>query len=298
MDRHRDRLAEDGIGYWSAGQAHAQLLKCAVGLATEEEISRRHKRASSEKLLASLHAELDSCETFVLSGENLSSLLPDEIKVVREVLSSRGAEVTGVFYVREPRARRTSGTQQRLKTGSTIASSLARERDHPAMRLDLMVEGFGSDLQIRAYRGRSLVPDFLQTIGLDPETAASLNVEVKNEALSHHAAVVQDAVLTRAEQAGTSLRDANALAQLLTRELPGPRFQLPPEVHEAFVATDRAEIDRMSELLGEDVLALPTTVAPPPDVPPVEPGLINVIYGLAKERGEGRAERQKARRNR
>ena len=290
MDQHRKRLAAEGIGYWSAGRAHSAALPVALGESPADLPSWRRRKLPAGDLRAGLLAELAASETFVLSA-NISGYAPQRLRALLDLTSSDGAEVVAVYYVREPRAHLTSIVQQNLKGGLTIARALA-EAEPPAARLERLYAAFGSGgMQVRAYRGRGLVSDFLTAIGVPAALAEALTPTIRNESLSHEAAMMMDAVQTLAAAEGEQLAFGNALAKMLRAELPGPRFQLPQSAHAAYLARYAVDLDRVSARLGEDVLGLPSSVAPPPEVPPADPRYAKILYALARRLADDRASR-------
>jgi hypothetical protein len=295
----RDALVEHGYGYWSLTANHSTPLALLFendghnqawidrrGALMRKEIGgpgrfRRH-------LLTEIEATPD---TFIISGEGMSKFPPSQLIFIDELVRSTGAECIPLLYLREPRSHLTSSAQQKLKSGKPIAAHLVSKEDAPENWGRDLLEVFGRQrLVIRAYRGQDFLDDFFREVRL-PIRPQPVSV---NESFSHEAAMWLDAVNSLAYAEG-GYAFANPLRQHLQATMPGPRFQLPTEVLDAFVAHNAARLDFLSELLGEDIRGLPSTVAPPPEITPPDPRLVRTLFELAKAAGDLRSERRLAR---
>jgi hypothetical protein len=288
----RERLAGHGVVYWGVGREHntalAQIFDPEGGFG--ERLHRRADRIGLSGVSAREHlrAELAAAsDVFVISAENLSAYDVERLTGLRALVSEGGAVCEAVAYVREPRSALTSRVQQKLKSGHTIAElTEPPPRYEPHRRLEQLLEVFGPGLSVRGYPGRGLIADFYGLLGLSAEIAATAPAITTNESFSHEAALWLDAVNTVAGR-GQGPAGANRLGQLLTAALPGPRFQLPPELLESHVNSNPEGVAWISGLLGQDVLTLHSTVAPPPDVPAPDPRmaeLLHTLMVLARER--------------
>jgi hypothetical protein len=270
---NRSKLRAAGVEYWDLADDHNVAL---AGLLRpngprQEKLARRAARqiGSPAEILRHLDEAIGGDgETLIISAEAVSAYTRRTLRDLVSIFEAREVKCTAVAYVREPRAALTSGVQQMLKGGHTIAEQL-RERAiyDPRRRLGALVEVFGSDgrLDVRPYPGRTLLPDFLGAVGLPQHVVGSVEVASVNESFSHQAAVYLDAVNVMSAQEQIPIA-ASPLGRELAATYPGPRFQLPPQVHDAYLCSNPAGLRWISGMLGCDVTTLPTTVGPPPDV--------------------------------
>lgn len=291
MDANRDRLAEVGVRYWSAGRNHSPFLSALVRPPEARMRLAAARKADVDALRASLAREIASAETFVISGENMSTYSPADFARLREILGD--VHLQGVVYLREPMSRLTSGVQQRLRGGWTLQDALAR-RDSSLPRTERVINALGRQAVIlRPYTPKGLIEDLLEVLGLPKTTELAQDDQQVNPSISHTAAMLLDAVNTFAQE-DPERRPYNAgkLAVRLTTKHPGPKFQLPPEVLERHVRRHVQDFDLLSSWLGQDIRALPGTTLPPPPDPVIDPAEIRSLYesavGPARQGGRSR----------
>lgn len=295
----REQLAAFGVGYWSADENHSVPLALLFDNdgTNPAWIDRRGLKLSKgmggpAAVRAHLRQAIaESPDTFLLSAEAASMFHADKLLALRALASEGGAAFIPLVYLREPRSYLTSTAQQRLKSGRSLAQHLENKADSPEHWIQQLRLAYGSELRVRAYRGAAFLTEFWAEVGLTPEQAAVIPAPRVNEGVSHEAALWLDAVNVLAEVEG-AYTYSNRLRFMLAEQMPGPRFQLPPEVLDAFVESNRAALDELSALLGEDIRGLPSSVTPPPVVPAPSPAAAQVMYRLAKAAGDAREHRR------
>lgn len=194
----------------------------------------------------------------VLSGEDISRLTEPELVDLRDTLHKQVDTINIVAYVRDPAGYLTSAFQQRNRA-RFFAFKPEQFYSSYRQRFEKFITVFGrSAVQLWKFNpdkfpNGCVVRDFCQRLGLTihPKTSARANPSLSQEALNL-LYIFRKFGSSRADGLGEI--DANVELIVALRTLKGSRFQLSATVLEPILRAHQADLDWISELLGESVV--------------------------------------------
>lgn len=230
-------------------------------LTGEASVELGKKRAAEIGAALRHELETNTCGRFVLSGEGLCNLKPDEIEQFKDALLPFAAKFRIVAYVRDPYSFMSSAFQQRLRGGDSFESIAARPPLPMYRRIGKFIHSFGrSNVDIRIFdrqrfTGGDLIADFLSAVGTSPGIAEELDIVRSNLGLSHEAAILLNEINTlyprHADRNPNPERATDLIAWLAT--VPGQTFRCPPGVLDVAEPVIQKDLRWLRDVLGEQV---------------------------------------------
>ncbi len=249
---NRVLLAEQGIHYFDAAWNHSALIETGFGEATLDAPLRRRALAAREQITRFLRGQPEG--RFVISGEDMCRMAPDEIRSLLAFLRALVDRVSVVCFVRPPRGYITSSLQQGIRAGTPLGRLRAlgppNYRNHIAKFLDCAdLADTILPLHDRAalVRGCSIAT-MLDICGAPPALYDRLDLKQENSSLTRDGAALLLALgsaglPSKAKVAGRSDRIWRRHAVRIANELPGPRFAIPPPLIDAVLARPLVQAD-------------------------------------------------------
>lgn len=231
-----------------------------------EGVSLNTLRARGEQFKNQLRTwgKKESSHTLILSAEELSNFESGEACAMADFLGSLPCEVSGLAYVRKYKRLQESRFQQALRMPSLKRRLLPPEHDRFARfpyrsRIEKFLRIFGPEaVTVRKFDRRTLeggcvVRDFCTRVGISQELPS---MEPINRSLSLDAVRLFYAYrkfgTSAQEDCDPSIRDCLLLEKLA--QMDGPRAAFHSSLLERSKDKWRADVEWISEYLGEDML--------------------------------------------
>jgi hypothetical protein len=272
LSDNRDTLLGHGINSFPGDPNHGPVLISLLADYPHNDTRNIRRHVDTPEKAASFNASSrheitktlarNRSPKMVISGEGLSGLSEAEIQRFKQMLAPYAVAYRIIVYVRDPYEYANSASLQRLKSGSAL-DVWDRKVPLPGYRrrLSRYIQAFGRenvDIRIfnpRAFVGGDLVADFLAAIGESPELAKSLKTVRANQSMSHEAAMI----LSETNKAIPQYVDGRASRarafgfHTYIVDVPGEKFAIDPNEYMRHESEVRAEIEWLSEIMGEPV---------------------------------------------